>query len=49
MTEQEKTQLVRESLRFVRETIQNAIDTGDTSQLSGALYVVRLMDGTDVE
>lgn len=46
MTDQEKEQLVRESLRFVREAIKDAIDKDDTSGLTGALYVIGLLDGT---
>jgi hypothetical protein len=47
MTDQEKEQLVRESLRFVREAIKDAIDNDDTSGLTGALYVIGLLDGTE--
>ena len=46
MTDQEKEQLVRESLRFVREAIKDAIDNDDTSGLTGALRVIGLLDGT---
>ena len=46
MTDQEKEQLVRESLRFVREAIKGAIDNDDTSGLTGALYVIGLLDGS---
>jgi len=46
MTDQEKEQLVRESLRFVREAIKDAIDNDDISGLTGALYVIGLLDGS---
>ena len=46
MTDKEKEHLVRESLRFVREAIKEAIDNDDTSGLTGALYVIGLLDGT---
>ena len=46
MTDQEKEQLVREGLAFVREAIKEAIDNDDTSGLTGALYVIGLLDGT---
>ena len=46
MTDQEKEQLVRDSLRFVREAIKEAIDNDETSGLTGALYVIGLLDGS---
>jgi len=46
MTDQEKEQLVRESLRFVREAIKDAINKDDASSLTGALYVIGLLDGS---
>ena len=49
MTEQEKLELVRESLQYVRECIKQTIDTKDVSHLSGTLLVLGLLDGTDVE
>jgi len=47
MTDKEKEQLVRESLAFVRKAIKDAIDNDDTSGLTGALYVIGLLDGTE--
>jgi len=47
MTDQEKTQLVRESLGFVRKAIKKAYADGDTSELKAAYYVITLLDGSD--
>jgi hypothetical protein len=46
MTDKEKEQLVRESLRFVRDAIKDALDKDETSGLTGALYVIGLLDGS---
>ena len=46
MTDKEKEQLVRESLRFVRDAIKDALDNDETSGLTGALYVIGLLDGS---
>ena len=46
MTDQEKEQLVRESLQYVRECIKQTIATNDVSHLSGTLLVLGLLDGT---
>ena len=46
MTDKEKEQLVRDSLRFVRDAIKDALDNDETSGLTGALYVIGLLDGS---
>lgn len=47
MTDQEKLDLVRESLQYVRECIKQTIKTNDVSHLSGTLIIIGLLDGSE--
>lgn len=47
MTDQEKLDLVRESLQYVRGCIKQTIETNDVSHLSGTLIIIGLLDGSE--